>query len=93
MDLSVALPTFLFTKDSKAAPLMLLALVGCGILLPLGAASWFMLSDKKYTGPNGVMQETLAFYYYSKFSVKEAQVGVGGLGRGARQGGGGVQVV
>lgn len=73
MDVGVALPTWLFTKDSKLAPLMLLGLVFCGILLPLGIASWHMLNSNKYTGPNGVMQETLALYFTSKWNVKEAQ--------------------
>ena len=39
----MALPEWLFAKDSKLAPLMLLGLVGVGILLPLGVASWYML--------------------------------------------------
>ncbi|KAG2485811.1 hypothetical protein HYH03_015521 [Edaphochlamys debaryana] len=73
MDVGVALPTWLFTKDSKVAPLMLLALVGFGILLPLGVVSFYMLNSNKYSGPNGVMQETLSFYFASKYSVKEAQ--------------------
>lgn len=74
MNVGVALPTWLFTKDSKLAPLMLLGLVGFGILLPLGGVSWYMLNSNRYSGPNGVMQETLSFYYASKYSVKEAQV-------------------
>ncbi|KAG2441769.1 hypothetical protein HXX76_003382 [Chlamydomonas incerta] len=73
LDVGVALPTWLFTKDSRAAPLMLLALVGVGILLPLGVVSWHMLNSNRYSGPNGVMQETLSFYFHSKYSVKEAQ--------------------
>ncbi|GIL50242.1 hypothetical protein Vafri_6471 [Volvox africanus] len=73
MNVGVALPTWLFTKDSKVAPLMLLGLVGFGILLPLGVVSWYMLNSNRYSGPNGVMQETLSFYYMSKYSVKEAQ--------------------
>ena len=56
------------------APLLLLALVGIGILLPLVVASWHMLSSNKFTGPNGIMQETLAFYLHSKYNVKESQV-------------------
>jgi translocation protein SEC63 len=50
MDVGVALPEFFFTQDRKMAPLMLLALVGGGILLPLAVASWHILSTKKYTG-------------------------------------------
>jgi len=33
-------PDWMFAEDKKAAPLMLLALVGGGILLPLGLMSW-----------------------------------------------------
>ncbi|KAG2451784.1 hypothetical protein HYH02_003562 [Chlamydomonas schloesseri] len=73
VDVGVALPTWLFTKDSRLAPLMLLGLVGVGILLPLGVVSWHMLNANRYAGPNGVMQETLSFYFHSKYSVKEAQ--------------------
>ena len=68
-------------QDKKAAPMVLLGLIGCGIILPLIAVSWHMLSSTKFSGPNGIMQETLAFYYHSKFSVKESQV------RGRREGG------
>mmetsp|Transcript_2646 Transcript_2646/g.4510 ORF Transcript_2646/g.4510 Transcript_2646/m.4510 type:complete len:749 (+) Transcript_2646:96-2342(+) len=73
VNVGVALPSFMFAKDSKMAPLMLLALVGVGILLPLVAASWYMLSSNRFSGPNNVMQETLAFYFHSKFCVKESQ--------------------
>ena len=55
--------------------MVLLGLIGCGILLPLIAVSWYMLNSNRFSGPNGVMQETLAFYYHSKYSVKESQVG------------------
>ena len=64
--------------------MVLLGLIGCGIILPLIAVSWHMLSSTKFSGPNGIMQETLAFYYHSKFSVKESQVKKK-LGRGPRQ--------
>jgi len=73
MNVGVALPEWMFAKDKNVAPLMLLALVGVGILLPLAAVSWYMLSSNKFTGPNRIMQETLAFYYHSKYSVKESQ--------------------
>lgn len=56
--------------------MMLLVLVGLGILLPMALVSWHMLSSTKFSGPNGVMQETLALYYHSKFNVKESQVGL-----------------
>jgi hypothetical protein len=77
IDVGVALPEFFFTKDSKSAPLMLLALVGGGILLPLSIVSWYILSSKKYTGPNGIMNETMYFYMHPLVGIKESQVGAG----------------
>ncbi|WIA39826.1 hypothetical protein OEZ86_013276 [Tetradesmus obliquus] len=73
MNLGVALPSWMFSKDKKAAPLMLLGLVGCGILLPLGLMSWYMLSSSKFTGPNQIMNDTFPIFMYSKFCVKESQ--------------------
>eukprot|EP00197_Chlamydomonas_leiostraca_P010453 CAMPEP_0202862194 /NCGR_PEP_ID=MMETSP1391-20130828/3321_1 /ASSEMBLY_ACC=CAM_ASM_000867 /TAXON_ID=1034604 /ORGANISM="Chlamydomonas leiostraca, Strain SAG 11-49" /LENGTH=714 /DNA_ID=CAMNT_0049541695 /DNA_START=168 /DNA_END=2313 /DNA_ORIENTATION=+ len=73
VNVGVALPEWVFAKDKKVAPLMLLGLVGCGILLPLVVASWYMLSSNRFAGPNNIMAETLAFYYHSKYSVKESQ--------------------
>jgi hypothetical protein len=72
----------MFNKDKKTAPLMLLALVGCGILLPLGVMSWYMLKNDQFVGPNRIHNETLMFYLHSKFAVKESQV------PGGRRGGG-----
>ncbi len=74
MNVGVALPSFMFAKDKKAAPVVLLALVGCGILLPLVAVSWYMFNANKFTGPNNVMHETLAIFLTSKYNVKESQV-------------------
>lgn len=67
-----------------------------GILLPLGVVSWHMLNSNRYSGPNGVMQETLSFYFHSKYSVKEAQVRKrrrrrGGRGAEGRGNGAGAQ--
>lgn len=64
----------MFAKDKKAAPLMLLGLVGCGILLPLGIMSWYMLSSSKFTGPNQIMNDTYTMFMYSKYAIKESQV-------------------
>ncbi len=75
LNLGVALPAWMFTKDSKAAPLMLLALVGGGILAPLALVSWLMLRDSKYTGPNRILNETIPIYAFSKVGIKESQVG------------------
>ena len=46
----------LLLQDKKAAPMVLLGLVACGILLPLIGASWYMLSSNKFAGPNRIMQ-------------------------------------
>ncbi|GAX76583.1 hypothetical protein CEUSTIGMA_g4029.t1 [Chlamydomonas eustigma] len=73
MNIGIALPEWIFPTDKKAAPLVLLGLVGCGILLPLIGVSVYMMNTNKFTGPNQIMQETLAFYFNSKFSIKESQ--------------------
>jgi translocation protein SEC63 len=73
MNLGVALPEWMFTKDSKAAPLMLLVLVGGGILLPMALMSWYMLSSSKFTGPNQIMNDTLGIFWHPKYGVKESQ--------------------
>jgi translocation protein SEC63 len=69
-----AVSLFTSPKDKKAAPVVLLGLVGCGILLPLIGVSVYMMNTNKFAGPNHIMQETLAFYFNSKFSIKESQV-------------------
>lgn len=74
MNLGIALPQWMFSKDKKAAPLMLLGLVGGGILLPLGLMSWYMLSSSKFTGPNQILNETYGIFMYSKYAIKESQV-------------------
>lgn len=79
MNLGVALPEWMFTKDSKAAPLMLLLLVGGGILAPMAFMSWYMLSSSKFTGPNQIMNDTLAIFWHPKYGVKESQVGSPGV--------------
>ncbi|KAF5837295.1 Sec63 Brl domain-containing protein [Dunaliella salina] len=73
MNIGVALPNWMFSTDRRVAPLMLLALVGFGILLPLVLASWYMLSSNKYVGSGGIMTDTLAIYMHSKFNIKESQ--------------------
>lgn len=49
-------------QDKKSAPLKLALLVGCGIMLPLGVAAWFLFRTQKYHGPNNVAQETLDIF-------------------------------
>ena len=74
MNIGVALPSWMFSNDRRVAPLMLLALVVVGIVLPLGLMAWYMLRSDQYHGPNGIMTDTLAIYLYSKYGIKESQV-------------------
>ncbi len=74
MNIGVALPEWMFNKDSKTAPLLLLGLVGVGILLPLSLISWHMLSSSKFSGPNNIMNDTMMYFLHSKYCVKESQV-------------------
>ena len=62
LNLGVALPEWIFSQDKRAAPVILISLVGLCILLPLVGAACFLLSTNKYLGPNGVMQETLEIF-------------------------------
>lgn len=69
IDLGIALPEWLFTKDPRA--LLLLVLVF--ILLPMSIMAYYLFRSDKYTGPNSIMQETLEYYTFSKHNVKESQ--------------------
>ena len=73
---------------------MLVGLVFCGILLPLLVVLCYMRSSTKFAGPNRIMQETLHFYFHSKYSVKEQQVRgrLGGQGQSGGEVGGEVGV-
>ena len=73
LDIGIALPEWIFSKDRNTAPLVLGGLVGLGILLPLGIASWYLLRSNKFTGPNNVMHETMEIYFRSNLGVKESQ--------------------
>lgn len=66
MDIGIALPSWLMADD-KNGPIILAALVVVGIVLPLGAAAWFLFSSSKYMGPNQIMQETLDIFIRSGF--------------------------
>eukprot|EP00210_Caulerpa_lentillifera_P007930 g7569.t1 len=69
IDLGIALPEWLFTKDPRA----LLLLVVVFILLPMSIMAYYLFRSDKYTGPNSIMQETLEYYTFSKHKVKESQ--------------------
>lgn len=73
LDIGIALPEWIFSKDRNTAPLVLGGLVGLGILLPLGVAAWYLLRSNKFTGPNNVMHETMEIYFRSPLAVKESQ--------------------
>lgn len=73
LDIGIALPEWIFSKDRNTAPLVLAGLVMFGILLPLGVASWYLLRSNKFTGPNNVMHETMNIYFRSQLGVKESQ--------------------
>lgn len=73
LDIGIALPEWIFSKDRNTAPLVLGGLVGLGILLPLGIASWYLLRSNKLVGPNNIMYETVEIYAKSALGVKESQ--------------------
>lgn len=62
LNLGVALPEWIFSQDKRAAPVILISLVGLCILLPLVGAACYLLRTNKYQGPNGVNQETLKIF-------------------------------
>jgi len=73
VSISVALPEWFFNKDKEAAPAILLTLLLGGIVLPLGLAACYMGKSNRYTGPNEVMMETLQFYMFSPYAIKQYQ--------------------
>ena len=73
LDIGIALPEWIFSKDRNTAPLVLAGLVMFGILLPLGVASWYLLRSSNFTGPNHVMAETMNIYFRPNLGVKESQ--------------------
>ena len=73
VSISVALPEWFFSKDKEAAPAILLTLLLGGIVLPLGLAACYMGKSNRYTGPNEVMMETIQFYMFSPFAIKQYQ--------------------
>lgn len=55
MSMGIALPEWVFAKDSKNAPIVLALLVGGGVLLPLIAAAWFLLRAENIEGADQVV--------------------------------------
>ncbi|EIE19320.1 hypothetical protein COCSUDRAFT_48909 [Coccomyxa subellipsoidea C-169] len=73
LNMGVALPEWIFSRDKHAAPVILISLIGICILLPLIVAACYLLRSNKYMGPNNVATETLEIFLRSKFAVKESQ--------------------
>jgi translocation protein SEC63 len=89
MNMGVALPSWMFNKDRKTAPLLLLGLVGGFILLPLAVTSYYMLKGDHYSGPNRIHNATLYAYAATKYGIKESQVAGALLGGSRAWGAGG----
>ena len=62
LNMGVALPEWIFSRDKHAAPVILISLIGICILLPLIAAACYLLRSNKYMGPNNVATETLEIF-------------------------------
>ncbi|BDA43749.1 Translocation protein SEC63 homolog [Coccomyxa sp. Obi] len=73
LNMGVALPEWIFSRDKNAAPVILISLIGICVLLPLIVAACYLLRSNKYMGPNNVATETLEIFLRSKFAVKESQ--------------------
>ncbi|XP_072953366.1 dnaJ protein ERDJ2 [Typha angustifolia] len=63
LQMGIALPQFLLNIDGASGGVLLLAIVGVCILLPLLIAVIYLSRSSKYTG-NYVMHQTLSTYYY-----------------------------
>ncbi|CAM8959554.1 unnamed protein product [Rhodiola kirilowii] len=74
MQMGIALPQFLLNIDGASGGVLLLAIVGVCILLPLMIAVVYLSRSAKYTG-NYVMHQTLsAYYYFMKPSLAPSKV-------------------
>ncbi|CAM8927441.1 unnamed protein product [Rhodiola kirilowii] len=74
MQMGIALPQFLLNIDGAYGGVLLLAIVGVCILLPLMIAVVYLSRSAKYTG-NYVMHQTLsAYYYFMKPSLAPSKV-------------------
>ncbi|KAK9831724.1 hypothetical protein WJX74_007311 [Apatococcus lobatus] len=74
ISVSVALPEWLLSRDSKRAPLILGGLVLVGILLPLGLAACFLVGSEGQVGSNNISMDTLrAWALNPKICIKESQ--------------------
>ncbi len=75
MEISVALPDWLFSKDKEAAPAILLTLLLGGIVLPLGLAAWWLKRSRTKVDMKDIAPETQQLYMFGPYQIK-AQNGV-----------------
>jgi hypothetical protein len=54
MSIGVALPSWIFAKDKKTAPLVLLALAFAGLALPILGIAFYLWRSEGYVGANQV---------------------------------------
>ncbi|GMY25142.1 dnaJ protein ERDJ2-like [Fagus crenata] len=74
LQMGIALPSFLLNIDGASGGVLLLAIVGVCILLPLVMAVIYLSSSSKYSG-NYVRHQTLsAYYYFMKPSLAPSKV-------------------
>ena len=76
LTVSVALPEIFFSKDKRAAPVILLSLLVMGILVPIAIGLMYLGRTNKYSGPHGLIPDTMAIFFHPPLGIKEAQ-GVG----------------
>ena len=70
MEISVALPDWLFSKEKEAAPAILLTLLLGGIVLPLGSAAWWLRKSRTKVDINDIAPETQQLYMFGPFQIK-----------------------
>ena len=70
MEISVALPDWLFSKEKEAAPAILLTLLLGGIVLPLGWAAWWLKRSRTRVDMNDIAPETQQLYMFGPYQIK-----------------------
>lgn len=71
--LGIALPEWVFSRDSTSAPWLLAGLVGFGIMMPLAVAACYLLRAESFGGNGQNHQMTMHLFLHSKYNVKESQ--------------------
>lgn len=75
LEIAVALPDWLFSKEKEAAPAILLSLLLGGIVLPLGWAAWWLRRSRTKVDMKDIAPETQQLYMFGPYQIK-AQNGV-----------------